>query len=71
MLTRMVKVMSNECGCRNCINEKNKEKVDNESSFVGFIVCVTCGNKRCPHANDHQNACTNSNEPGQAGSAYQ
>ncbi|MFS8319194.1 hypothetical protein RPF54_24860, partial [Enterobacter hormaechei subsp. xiangfangensis] len=28
------------------------------------------GNKRCPHANDHRNACTGSNEPGQEGSAY-
>lgn len=35
-----------------------------------FVVCPDCGNKRCPHANDHNNACTGSNEPGQAGSAY-
>lgn len=35
-----------------------------------FIVCPDCGNKRCPHANDHRNACTGSNEPGQEGSAY-
>lgn len=35
-----------------------------------MIVCATCGNKRCPHANDHRNACTGSNDPGQAGSAY-
>lgn len=35
-----------------------------------FVVCSECGNKRCPHANDHQNACTGSNEPGQEGSAY-
>ena len=33
-------------------------------------VCPECGNKRCPHANDHRNACTGSNEPGQEGSAY-
>lgn len=32
--------------------------------------CTTCGNKRCPHANDHNNECTRSNEPGQPGSAY-
>ncbi|MBW6637227.1 hypothetical protein KXT41_25380 [Salmonella enterica subsp. enterica serovar Weltevreden] len=32
---------------------------------------IDCGNKRCPHANDHRNACTGSNEPGQEGSAYQ
>jgi len=35
-----------------------------------LVVCPTCGNKRCPHANDHRNACTGSNEPGQEGSAY-
>ncbi len=35
-----------------------------------MYLCETCGNKRCPHATDHRNACTNSNEPGQAGSAY-
>ena len=36
-----------------------------------FVVCPECGNKRCPHANDHRHACTGSNEPGQEGSAYQ
>ncbi|HBZ4479318.1 TPA: hypothetical protein L8Q30_004623 [Klebsiella pneumoniae] len=35
-----------------------------------FVVCPNCGNKRCPRANDHRNACTGSNEPGQEGSAY-
>ncbi|MEB2474782.1 hypothetical protein QMM96_04890 [Citrobacter freundii] len=35
-----------------------------------FVVCPDCGNKRCPHANDHRNGCTGSNEPGQEGSAY-
>lgn len=36
-----------------------------------FIVCPTCGNKRCPRATDHALACTDSNEPGQPGSRYQ
>lgn len=35
-----------------------------------MYLCETCGNKRCPHATDHRNACTNSNEPGQHGSSY-
>lgn len=35
-----------------------------------FVVCPECGNKRCPHANDHRNACTGSNEPGQEGGAH-
>lgn len=36
-----------------------------------FIVCPTCGNKRCPHATDRAFACTGSNEPGQKGSYYE
>ncbi|WOU48700.1 hypothetical protein [Citrobacter portucalensis] len=39
-------------------------------SDMRFVVCPECGNKRCPHANDHRNACTGSNKPGQEGSAY-
>lgn len=35
-----------------------------------FVVCPECGNKRCPRANNHRNACTGSNAPGQDGSAY-
>jgi NADH pyrophosphatase NudC (nudix superfamily) len=35
-----------------------------------MILCPECGNKRCPHAADHNLTCTNSNEPGQPGSAY-
>jgi Holliday junction resolvase RusA-like endonuclease len=32
-----------------------------------MIVCALCGNKRCPHAEDHRFACTNSNDSGQVG----
>jgi hypothetical protein len=35
-----------------------------------FVVCSTCGNKRCPHATDHRLTCTNSNAMGQPGSRY-
>jgi hypothetical protein len=35
-----------------------------------MIVCMTCGNKRCPKATFHENECTGSNAPGQVGSAY-
>lgn len=38
---------------------------------IRMIVCAICGNKRCPHATDHRNACTNSNEPGQKGSSWE
>lgn len=35
-----------------------------------MVLCPDCGNKRCPKANDHRNACTGSNDRGQPGSAY-
>ena len=35
-----------------------------------MVLCPTCGNKRCPRANDHRHDCTGSNEAGQPGSAY-
>lgn len=70
-----------KCSCRACLTERGAIKtgtltghdittVETGSVFVGMIVCEKCGNKRCPHANNHRNACTNSNEPGQSGSAY-
>ena len=40
-------------------------------SDMRFVVCPTCGNKRCPHANNHRNACTGSNEVGQPGSSWE
>ncbi|HHB7887625.1 hypothetical protein NL511_05155 [Klebsiella pneumoniae] len=51
-----------DCWCLTC-----RPMVLNDTRFV---VCPDCGNKRCPRANDHRNACTRSNEPGQEGSAY-
>ncbi|MDE4639779.1 hypothetical protein PXW79_10725 [Klebsiella variicola] len=50
------------CWCRAC-----RPVVLND---MRFVVCPDCGNKRCPRANDHRNACTGSNERGQEGSAY-
>lgn len=43
------------CGaCRACV-----------PNYRYMRVCSECGNKRCPHAGDHRNVCTHSNEPGQ------
>ena len=50
------------CWCRSCRPVT--------ISDMRFVVCPDCGNKRCPRANDHNNPCTGSNEPGQVGSAY-
>lgn len=65
---------SDPCGCRTCLRVRNATvRIGNESvpvELTRMILCPTCGNKRCPHANDHHNACSGSNEPGQPGSAY-
>lgn len=50
------------CWCHKCNPQ--------EGFAMHMIVCPECGNKRCPMASDHALACTNSNEPGQAGSVY-
>ena len=56
------------CYCYNC----NKDYTESNSQIpyvsTHMIVCPTCGNKRCPHATDHNNSCTNSNETNQLGS---
>jgi hypothetical protein len=41
-----------------------------ESLMFPMYVCPECGNKRCPKATWHEEACTHSNEPGQLGSSY-
>lgn len=51
-----------ECWCHKCSPDWYK--------MTHMILCPDCGNKRCPKANDHLNACANSNATGQPGSAY-
>lgn len=62
------------CGCTKCLDARYPA-----APIIGLfipysrtlmVLCQICGNKRCPHAADHRNACTNSNEPGQPGSNY-
>lgn len=50
------------CGCLKCC--------PNVFPNMRFNVCPICGNKRCPHASDHNYECTNSNDVGQTGSVY-
>lgn len=68
-----------DCPCRQCVRARDAQENGGVDAGLGFripteltrmILCPTCGNKRCPHANDHRLACTGSNEPGQVGSAY-
>ena len=58
------------CGCWTCDDERRSHLTWHEN-FPRFIVCPDCGNKRCPKATHHDNACTDSNEPGQKGSRYE
>jgi hypothetical protein len=59
------------CGCQACDEFlRLVADLDYFALPTGMIVCTTCGNKRCPHATDHREDCTGSNEPGQPGSAY-
>lgn len=63
-----------ECGCLRCVRQRDEGKsvggIWLPAEFFTFIACNVCGNKRCPHSDDHRNPCTNSNEPGQPGSRY-
>ena len=72
---------SQPCNCRKCLQARGEmlsysvgttllNMPGPNKGFYGMVVCPKCGNKRCPHATDHNNACTNSNEPGQEGSIY-
>lgn len=64
--------MADQCRCLRCIRKGNlRGPTGFLLSQTQMIVCETCGNKRCPHASDHRNKCTNSNKPGQRGSVYQ
>jgi hypothetical protein len=55
------------CTCYRCINYNNITYEDTRIGlhYMMFIACNICGNKRCPHAKDHNKACTNSNALGQ------
>jgi hypothetical protein len=53
------------CTCHTCLPIS---ALDPTTMFMRL--CPTCGNKRCPKATNHDNACTNSNEPNQPGSCY-
>jgi len=53
------------CGCYSCVSAVIEKRPFPENMMYPFIVCADCGNKRCPKASSHLNACTRSNEPGQ------
>lgn len=71
----MPRPRTEECGCRRCLDLRG------EGTRIGllwlpacmdrWVLCASCGLPRCPHASDHQQACTRSNAFGQPGSVYQ
>lgn len=67
-----------DCSCLRC-SQARADQSEDVVIILGMrfpleatrmFVCAICGNKRCPHSDDHRNACTNSNDPGQPGSRY-
>jgi Zn finger protein HypA/HybF involved in hydrogenase expression len=55
-------LQKNSCHCYNC--------ADPMTRLTRMIVCPKCGNKRCPHATNHNMDCTDSNAVDQEGSRY-
>ena len=58
-----------QCNCSQC---NHVDELGAAKNLKGrrMILCPKCGNKRCPKASHHDNACADSNEPGQPGSIY-
>lgn len=68
-------MLKGACPCFACDQERQASMThwDRLTAPCGvnlLLVCPTCGNKRCPKATHHGNACTGSNEPGQTGSRF-
>lgn len=62
----MLPVGEGLCQCRMCIHDR--QDCDDDGwpvEFTQMILCALCGNKRCPHATDHRDNCTSSNDVNQ------
>ncbi len=66
MRAEMAKLRAHVAELAGAINTRHAEQL--KAGFM--VVCIKCGNKRCPMATDAALPCTNSNEPGQPGSRY-
>lgn len=58
------------CGCGTCDEARRAARLAADGNWTAWlsrhmVVCDLCGNKRCPHAEDHNLRCTGSNEPDQ------
>lgn len=59
-----------ECRSDNVIFESPELGVSITEGMNRMFLCPSCGNKRCPRATSHREACSGSNEPGQLGSRF-
>jgi hypothetical protein len=64
----LLQATGGKCACRACLVARDDRDATGWPISMGMmIVCTKCGNKRCPHSYNHENACTGSNAPGQVG----
>ena len=63
------KIINKKCMCWSCQNARLDkpylQAIMEDDPISLFIVCAKCGNKRCPHAQDHKYKCSNSNDVNQ------
>lgn len=45
------------CNCRKCLVDRDERIHGIPAHISVMVVCPTCGDKRCPHAEDHRNPC--------------
>ena len=58
---RLAAVLGDRCGCRRCLRAEDARDADGWPILMGFvIVCLSCGDKRCPRAESHAEACAGS-----------
>lgn len=55
----MEPAMETPCQCRRCLQERDERINGVPVVWRRMIVCPNCGDKRCPHAEDHANPCPN------------
>jgi len=50
--------LEKKCYCHRCLKERDEKINGVPFAWCRMVVCPECGDKRCPHAEDHRNACT-------------
>lgn len=54
----LAQVVGDACACRSCLRARDARDASGWPILLGtFIVCLECGDKRCPKASDHAQAC--------------